>query len=410
MKILWVANIPLPDISKDALISIRNTGGWLDGLSKDLLNENNIRLFYLFPHTSELKGSIDNLHYQSFTSNSVDLFTKVLKNEEPDIIHIFGTEFDHTLKMIRVCEKENLINKVIINIQGLVSVCSTHYTLGLPIDVIKRKTLRDFLKNESIEQQANNFKQRGLSEIESIKKVKNIIGRTEWDKACTGQINPDRKYFFCNETLRKSFYGKEWNLEDCENHSIFLSQCSYPIKGFHYMLEAMNIILKKYPDTRIYTTGGNPLQFSVKDKLKINSYNKYLAELMVKYNLQEKVTFLGSLNETQMCDRYLKSHVFVSASTIENSPNSVGEAMLLGVPTISSNVGGVSDMLLDKEEGFLYQSDAPYMLAHYVDKIFSDDELAKNVSKKAIIKANKTHNRKINTETMLRIYNEIIKK
>lgn len=73
--------------------------------------------------------------------------------------------------------------------------------------------------------------------------------------------------------------------------------------------------------------------------------------------------------------RYLASSVFVSVSTIENSPNSVGEAMLFGCPVVSSCVGGVLDMLEHGQEGFLYQASAPYMLAWYVGCVFRDDGL-----------------------------------
>ena len=43
---------------------------------------------------------------------------------------------------------------------------------------------------------------------------------------------------------------------------------------------------------------------------------------------------MGKLDSEEMCRRYLKSHVYLSASSIENSSNSVGEAMLLGMSCI----------------------------------------------------------------------------
>ena len=100
-----------------------------------------------------------------------------------------------------------------------------------------------------------------------------------------------------------------------------------------------------------------------------------------KYHLQNKVIFTGPLNESKMRQRYLDAHVFVSPSLIENSPNSLGEAMILGVPSISSYVGGVPDMIKDKKEGFLYQHDAPYMLA-YICEIFKHDSIALKISEK----------------------------
>lgn len=241
-----------------------------------------------------------------------------------------------------------------------------------------------------------------------LKRVKHIIGRTDWDRACTQQINPSAKYHFCNETLRSSFYNHTWDIERCEERSVFVSQCSYPIKGMHHMLEAMAEVVKVYPDSKLYTTGLNPLKLSLKQKLRQGYYSKYLGKLIKKYSLEENVKFLGSLNEEEMCNRYLKSNVFVCCSSIENSPNSVGEAMILGVPVVSSDVGGVKNMLSHEKEGFIYQADAPYMLAYYIKKLFEDKELQKEFSQNARLHAKHTHDPSVNTKTLLNIYNDIL--
>ena len=69
-----------------------------------------------------------------------------------------------------------------------------------------------------------------------------------------------------------------------------------------------------------------------------------------------------------------------SPSVIENSPNSIGEAMLLGVPIVASDVGGVSSLVEHWKNGFLYQADAPYMLAYYIGKIFEDSLMTEKMS------------------------------
>lgn len=409
MKVLWLCNLMLPIISIHLGKKVSPVGGWLTGLSNDLLLQDDIELVVCFPNLNDnISGHVNKLKYYGFSNinNEAD-FTEIINSENPDIVHIFGTEYSHTLDMVNACEKMDIIDKVVINIQGLVSVIGKHYFADLPSSVVNGYTLRDFLRQDNIRQQRNAFLKRGESELVALEKVKHIIGRTDWDKACTSQINPTAKYHFCNETLRDEFYKHSWDIDNCEKYSIFLSQGYYPIKGLHYMLEAIPKILEKFPKTHIYITGLSPLNLKGKDKLRQGSYSKYLAKLIKKYNLENKITFLGSLNEKDMCERYLKSHIFVSASTVENESNSISEAKILGLPVVASFAGGVTNRIEDKVDGFFYQHSAPYMLAHYICEIFNDDSLALKFSKNAQKNANIMHNRKINSETMINIYNNI---
>ena len=411
MRVLWLCNIIIPRVSDALGIKKTPIGGWLTGLSEDLLDDG-IEMVVCFPMKGKkeiIYGEAGGLHYCGFpkTRNVEGYFEEILKKYKPDVIHVFGTEYKHSSDMIRVCNKMGMGDKTVISIQGLVSVYYRHYYAGLPFKAIHSCTLRDVLKRDNIYFAAKNFKKRGKYEIEAIKGTRHITGRTDWDKACTEQVNPKAKYHFCNETLRSSFYEYVWDIDKCEKYSIFLSQGGYPIKGLHLMLEAMPMILRKFPQAHIYITGTNPLKFGFKKKLKQSYYTKYIGKLIKKFGLEGNITFLGSLDEKQMCERYLKSHVFVSASSIENSPNSVGEAMILGIPTVSSDVGGVKNMLTHGLEGFVYPCDESYMIAHYVCRIFENDELALKFSQNARDHAQKTHNRKDNLETMLEIYKEI---
>ena len=258
-----------------------------------------------------------------------------------------------------------------------------------------------------MQKQQRKFAKRGKLEKKALTGVKHIIGRTRWDRACAAQAAPDAQYHLCNEILRSDFYRNAgtWTPETCEKHSIFVSQSSYPIKGFHLVLQAMPHILAQYPDAKLYTTGNSSFEQPFYAR---SGYRKLLISTIKKLGLEDKVVFLGNLDEESMCSRFLKSNVFVSASSIENSPNSVGEAMLLGVPTVASFVGGTMDMLKDKEEGFLYQPDAPYMLAEYVCRIFADDALAYTMGQNASAHARVTHDARHNTQTLLSIYQSIV--
>ncbi len=410
MKIFWLCNVVLSDIARDMGINASVSGGWLSGIFSGLCKNADVELMVCFPHSEKINGIFNGCKYCSFvqSENTEQQFMSILNDFEPDVIHIFGTEFSHTLEMVKVCEKIGLNENTIISIQGLVSVIAKHYTAFLPWNVVNGFSFRDLIKRENIKLSQKQFEKRGKYEIEAIKRARNVIGRTEWDKACVKKINKNINYFYCNENLRPTFYEKKWDYNNCEKNSIFVSQCSYPVKGFHLVLDAFADIIKDYPDAKLYVAGSNPIANSLSGRLRRKYYDIYLAKIIKKYCLKDRVIFLGALDDQQMCERFLKSNVFVSASSIENSSNSVGEAMLLGVPTVSSFVGGIPSMLSHGKEGFLYQADAPYMLANYVKKLFEDTNLQQSFSENSRLRAQKTHNIQINTETLIKIYEELL--
>ena len=421
MNILWLCNMMLPKISESRNLKQKEYGGWLTGLSNDLLESNGISLCVCFPTKSARSIEVERagkLQYCMIPQSSYDSFKARLQIEarleevmhvlKPDIIHIHGTEYAHSYVMTKVCQRLGIIDKVVVSIQGLVSVCARHYDAGLPNRVVNGFTIKELIRKNNIRQSREAFIRNGELEVRTIKNVKHIIGRTDWDRACTEQINPDAKYHFCNETLRDSFYEHSWDISKCKKRSIFISQAGYPIKGFHRVLEAMPEVVKWSPDAHVFVAGNDITKHdTLSDKLRIGSYGKYIRLLINKYNLKDNVTFLGPLNEADMCKQYLASNVFVSASSIENSPNSVGEAMILGVPTISSDVGGVKNMLTHNVEGFIYQHDAPYMLSYYIKKLFKDDNLAETLSRNARLQAKQTHSRESNLNAMRGIYEDI---
>ena len=410
MNVMWITNVPLPNIAEKIGISNQPLGGWLVGYIEQLKKIDGISLSYAFPNSLRVDGTVDGISFFSFDPSSkdvIDQFVKIIEKCTPDVIHIFGTEFIHSYFAVQACRQLCMMNHTVISIQGLVSVCAKHYYAFLPEQVIRNWTFRDIFKWDNLIQAKKKFEKRGIYEKKTLSFASNVIGRTDWDEACTLQINPNLKYFKCNESLRSSFYNHHWKLEECEKHSIFVSQSSYPIKGFHLMLEAFAIIKKKYPDAKLYTTGSDLLNSHQTFCIRDGSYTKYLKKLIKLYGLSDSVFFLGMLDENQMCERYLKSNIFVSCSSIENSPNSVGEAMLLGVPIICSDVGGVRNIFTDRSDGYIYPADEPYMIAHYVDRLFSDEGKMKTFSQNARIHAKKTHDRTKNIEDLLNIYKVI---
>lgn len=416
MKVLWLINIPLPEASLLMNEKAIPFGSWLVNLSNLLAEKEDISFSIAFPKkkiNNLLKIEGKKIKYYAF-SNKIDIgnnkensqLNEILDDTSPDIVNIFGTEYIHSFAMVNLCNQKNI--KTVITIQGLASICSVHYMSGLPEKVKKSYTFRDLIKQDNLKQQQKKFEETGKFEIEAIKNVKHIIGRTTWDKACSMQINPDAKYHSCNEILREEFYKHTWNLKECEKYSIFISQGSYPIKGLHFMIEGMPLILNKYPKAKLYIGGRNIFESkNFKEKLKKTSYAKYIERSIKKLNLTDKVVFVGLLDEKQMCQRFLNTHVFVSSSLVENESNSLSEAKMLGVPSVASYVGGVTDRISYNNDGFFYQADAPYMLAYHVCKIFENDELAQKFSLNSRKHALEINDKEKNLSKLLGIYDEI---
>lgn len=415
MKVMWLCNTPTAEVAKACNISKSAQGGWLVSVANELENREDVELTYVLLSQEATQGVnyVKNKSSVYITVNLTDntdgslisAFEDILKRQQPNIIHIWGTEYKHSWAMVEAAKKVCLIDNVVVSIQGMSSMYAMHYMGGIPGKYQIIPSLRDCLRKDTLKLQKENMNMRGRYEVSALRDVKHVIGRTFWDKACVKLLNPEVKYHFNNETLRENFYTSQWEYEKCQKHSIFVSQSHYPIKGFHYLLEAVSLLKEKYDDIQVYVSGHDIV---FKKGLLLTAYGKYIKHLMNKYHLTAHIHYLGMLNAEEMKRQFLKSEVFVSPSIIENSPNSVGEAMLLGMPVVSSNVGGVSDMLEHSKEGYLYQSDAPYLLAYYIGQFFENQEKEREFGENARIHARKTHNKEENIKKLLEIYAELL--
>ena len=289
MKLMWLCNTLIPVAAEKMGIVSAKPESWITGIYEDIKMMENISLIYLYPAISDQKdrkigfaefvGYLEKNTFE-FDKNQVLYFISILKKYNPDIIHIFGTECPHTYAMVKAASEVGFIDRVVLSIQGMVSVYSKHYNAYLPSEVVEGKTIRDWIKFDSIQKQINNFKKRGVYEELAIKNVHHVIGRTDWDRACVERLNPIINYHVCNETMRPAFYEEKWSLDKCEKHSIFVSQWYTPLKGLHLILEAMGDLVTQYPDIHLYTTGQS---FVEKKYIKRIKNSKYMTILSCTY-------------------------------------------------------------------------------------------------------------------------------
>lgn len=408
-RILWVCNTPLPEIQREVRVKKYNEG-WLIGISNQLRQRKDIDFHYAFPQTrykETLKREINGITFWGFydchkniykiEEEGIEIFRSIIKEINPDIIHIFGTEYPHALECVRSIPDKR---KIIVSLQGLTSEIAKVYTNGIPMeDRLVGKFRSGRYKCLLTEQY--DFYKRGINERKILLSIKNVIGRTDWDKKCVEKINPECRYYHCNETLRGVFYEGTWNIEEIHRHSIFISQAYYPIKGLHILIMALPLIKRKYPDTMVYVAGRKNFEDEH------TPYGRCIRKMLKKYHVEKNIIPVGYLADEKIKQRLLKTHLMLMPSMIENSPNSIGEAMLLGTPVVAADVGGIPSILHDKIEGYLYPSMDEKKLAKKICKIFESDKLALYFSRNGKKRAKELYSKSHNMEQLLAIYQAV---
>lgn len=114
----------------------------------------------------------------------------------------------------------------------------------------------------------------------------------------------------------------------------------HPIKGHEIVLEAINRLKHVIPSIRLWVVGDGPLREELQQKVK-------------RYQIERHVRFLGYQPEEKIHSLLKLSNVFVLASHSESFPLVVLEASRAKIPVISTDVGGVRDLITDQSLGWL---------------------------------------------------------
>lgn len=411
MKALWVTNIPTEAASRMLGRPESPFGGWLQGALGGIKAETEINLVVASPGSDSVRslggeGGVDYVAFPVMGRRVADtegraIAGEILKKFRPDIVHIHGTELRHSYYFAAACAALGV--PAVVSIQGLVSVIATHFDSHLPASVVHGLGTRPWVRSDRVAGLRRSLEIQGRLERATLQMVSHVIGRTTWDFACTGQINSERHYHHCDETLRPSFYEARWSWEDVRPHSIFLAQGHYPVKGLHLLLRALPAVLARFPDAVVNVAGQSPVEPGRR-----SPYSRHIARLLRYYGLSPRVHFVGPQTETQMVAQYTASHVVVCPSTIENSPNSIAEAMLLGAPVVAAYVGGIPDMITHAKDGLMYQSDAPDMLAYSIMRMFDSPDTAAKLGERARERAMIRHDPARNARRTAEIYGDIL--
>lgn len=413
MRVLWVTAHLVPYVARELGEKPSPFGGWIismiDELKKDpdyeiavvlcasvsarkIVISHDIR-FYVCPTIGKNKG---------IGQQDLD---DILKDFKPDLIHIEGNEYD----IHRQFSVQNNVKKLV-SLQGILSGYEPYQYGNLQVSdmIFSKKHVEAIPGLAMLVKKKSTFYKRLDTEKETIRHANVIMGRTSWDRAHSYWLNPDAPYVSCHRNLRPPFFSMQWNYDACEKHSIFVGNGYKPLKGLHFALKALAYLAREFPDVKLYVAGISPITAS-KTNIKHYGYSLYIENLIRSLKLEERVLFCGTLSAEEIANRMCACHVFLLPSLIENSPNSLAEAMTLGMPCVASYAGGVPDMALDKKEALLYRADDPELLAWNVKQLFDSREYCERLGQAARKHALFDHNSQNNAEIIKKTYAEMVR-
>jgi glycosyltransferase involved in cell wall biosynthesis len=421
MKILWITADVLAPFYPFVKGSPTHGGSWVDPLFFSLAKNKDIQMGILSP---VLNGKcqekiIDGITYYAIpmtkNANSQHMTEKMstdylaaITDFNPDVIHIHGIEknFGQIRKYIDtsipiVCSIQGIINAYLPALRTSISA----------ICIDKFKSIKNKFGRGGVNGLIKKWSAYAPIEKEITKINQYFIGRTNWDKAHLKALNSEAYYFHGEELLRHDFYNKRWKLQSCNRHQVFVSSAAYPIKGFHVALKAIALLKTKYPKIRLVApiASLNMDSSFIWDFLFSEDYAKYLKSEILRLDLKDNIQTFKRLTAAEMAACFTAANVFVLPSFVENSPNSLGEAMMIGTPTIVTPVGGVCSIVTDNDSTLMFPAGDHAFLAYQLDALFSNDNLAEKLSDEAKLIANKRHDILAATAQYLNIYQNIVK-
>lgn len=141
-------------------------------------------------------------------------------------------------------------------------------------------------------------------------------------------------------------------------------------KGVVTLLESARCVCEKYPHIIFVLTGRG-------------STEKHLKKLVTSFGLEQNFHFAGYVNRNALLKYYQDAMIYVLPSYFESLPASLLEAMSCEVPSVATNVGDNSEVVIERETGFLIPPRNPEKLAEAILTLMEDEGLRKRIGANA---------------------------
>jgi glycosyltransferase involved in cell wall biosynthesis len=293
------------------------------------------------------------------------LIRRELAAVRPDIIHAHGTESAYALAAARSGRP------AILSMQGIIT------------EYYKTDPCLRFWAVRYWEQRA-------------VRALRHVTCRTRIDTGFIRRVNPGARIFQIPEAMGPAFFRQPpWTL-DAGNKTILFVGILSPRKGLHTLLRAMREVVRIESSARLQVIGGTPAD--------IRPY----AESVRQWGLEAHVEFQGTRKSDEVAAAHRSARLFVIPSTNENSPNTLAEAMVSGMPVIASDAGGIPSMVDDRQTGRLFPVGDEQALARVIVELLGDGEQCVALGSTAARVARSRHHPAHVADLTLRAYHDVL--
>ena len=336
----------------------------------------------------------------------------IIRLSRPDLVHIHGTEKCFGLISDRMGGEGGYVSydgrkiPVAISIQGIMGPYLRKFFSGIPRkDVRKYESIGCKLHKKSAFRMYRQMQHQAANETAILGTAGFIFGRTAWDMDETGRANPERRYFTVGEIMRTPFYcpGKFIGHSSCDRTAerdriLLASTVSEGIyKGYELLLRTAAALMGKGVSFCWTVIGYSPDNEMV--SLSEKSTGLKSSELNIR--------LAGRMDAACMVKELAATDIYCQVSHIENSPNSLCEAMLLGLPCIATNVGGTSSLIENGKTGLLVSDTDPDEFAEAIISLASDGKRMTEMGDRAMAAAKERHDPQKVKSQLLHAYGEI---
>ncbi len=189
-------------------------------------------------------------------------------------------------------------------------------------------------------------------------------------------------------------FNRDERVEKKPYRIITTASADVPLKGLKFLIEAMTEIIEEIPEAHLMVLG------RAKEKGDI-------AKQISRLNLEEKISFRSGLSQSEVVSLYLSSHICVIPSLYEGFGFGAGEAMACGLPLISTQSGGLKEVI--GQEAVIIEAASSEAIIKAVKDLFSNKEKQLALSREGRKRMEKEFNWMKAAEAYEKIYSKTIK-